>query len=97
MVIFPLKNLKFLFCHKNLYNRFIYNFDFHPLHSFLSTGNFVDLVNKKWYDGMSLQKVEQLTVQTGKPAGGEGYIDPKTKGVRGQALVLRAKRVFEGS
>jgi hypothetical protein len=45
-------------------------------------GNFVDLVSKKWYDGMPLQKVEQLTVQTGKPVGGEGYTDPKTKQVR---------------
>lgn len=45
------------------------------------SGNFVDLVNKKFYDGMKLQKVEQLTVQTGKPAGGDGYVDPKTKQV----------------
>jgi Cyclophilin type peptidyl-prolyl cis-trans isomerase/CLD len=45
-------------------------------------GNFVDLVSKKWYDGMPLQKVEQLTVQTGKPPGGEGYTDPKTKQVQ---------------
>ena len=48
----------------------------------LPKGNFVDLVNRKWYDGMPLQKVEQLTVQTGKPVGGEGYTDPKTKEVR---------------
>lgn len=48
----------------------------------LLKGNFVDLVNRKWYDGMPLQKVEQLTVQTGKPVGGEGYTDPKTKEVR---------------
>ena len=54
----------------------------HPTISTLFEGNFVDLVSKKWYDGMPLQKVEQLTVQTGKPVGGEGYTDPKTKEVR---------------
>lgn len=41
-------------------------------HAPLTSGNFVDLVNKGFYNGMSLQKVEQLVVQTGKPANGDG-------------------------
>ena len=38
-------------------------------------------MNKKFYDGMPIQKEEQLTLQTGKPKNGDGYIDPKTKEV----------------
>jgi cyclophilin family peptidyl-prolyl cis-trans isomerase len=42
-------------------------------HAPLTSGNFVDLVRKGFYDGMTLQKVEQLIVQTGKPSnGGDG-------------------------
>ena len=41
----------------------------------------MDLVNKKFYDGMRIQKEEQLTLQTGKPNSGDGYIDPTTKQV----------------
>jgi cyclophilin family peptidyl-prolyl cis-trans isomerase len=42
-------------------------------HAPLTSGNFVDLVRKGYYDGMTLQKVEQLIVQTGKPSsGGDG-------------------------
>lgn len=52
----------------------------------------MDLVNKKFYDGMSMQKIEDLTVQTGKPGAEEGYIDPKTKEVRRIPLELFYKQ-----
>ena len=44
-------------------------------HAPLTAGNFVDLVNKKFYDGMRLQKIEALILQTGKPSKGDGYVD----------------------
>ena len=58
---------------------FLLSFSYHSL--IILVGNFVDLVNKKFYDGMPIQKEEQLTLQTGKPKNGDGYIDPKTKEV----------------
>lgn len=36
-------------------------------HTPITAGNFVNLVNQKFYDGMNLQKVEELIIQTGKP------------------------------
>ena len=56
----------------------------------LLVGNFVDLVNKKFYDGMPIQKEEQLTLQTGKPKSGDGYVDPTTK----QVCNYHFKKIF---
>jgi len=61
-------------------------------HTPLTAGNFVDLVNKKFYDGMTLQQVLELVVQTGKPANGDGYVDPKTKQLRQIPLELYYKK-----
>jgi peptidylprolyl isomerase len=58
----------------------------------LTAGNFIDLVNRKWYDGMTFQKAEQLVLQTGKPSSGEGFIDPKTKQLRQIPLELFYKK-----
>lgn len=41
----------------------------------VSAGCFADLVQKKWYDGMEMQRADGFVVQTGKPAKGEGYVD----------------------
>ena len=49
------------------------------------TGNIVDLVQKKFYDNMDIQRAEELIVQTGSTAGEKedgGYVDPKTGKVR---------------
>ena len=40
-------------------------------HAPLTAGNFVDLVNLKWYDGMPIQENGELIVQTGKGANGK--------------------------
>ena len=50
----------------------------------VTAGNFVDLVNKKFYDGLPFIRAEDFYVlQTGDPDGAdEGYIDPKTKEYR---------------
>lgn len=50
----------------------------------VTAGNFVDLVNKKFYDGLPFIRAEDFYVlQTGDPEGDEaGYIDPKTNEYR---------------
>ena len=44
----------------------------------VTSGNFVDLVNKGFYTGMKIQRSDGFVVQTGKPPGDglEGYVDP---------------------
>jgi Cyclophilin type peptidyl-prolyl cis-trans isomerase/CLD len=44
----------------------------------VSAGCFLDLVQQKWYDGMTVQRADGFVVQTGKPADGEYYVDPAT-------------------
>lgn len=39
----------------------------------ITAGNFVDLVNKKLYDGMEIQRADGFVVQTGKPEDGDGF------------------------
>ena len=50
----------------------------------VTAGNFVDLVNKKFYDGLPFTRAEDFYVlQTGNPEGdAEGYIDPQTQEYR---------------
>eukprot|EP00898_Chlorokybus_atmophyticus_P003635 jgi/Chlat1/4272/Chrsp29S04375 len=49
----------------------------------LTAGNFVDLVEKHFYDGMEIQRSDGFVVQTGKPDGdAEGYVDPKSGSMR---------------
>lgn len=49
----------------------------------LTAGAFVDLVEKKFYDNMEIQRSDGLVVQTGRPEGeDEGYRDPNTGEIR---------------
>lgn len=48
----------------------------------VSAGNFIDLVQRKWYDGMEIQRADGFVVQTGKPKKGENFVDPDTGKVR---------------
>lgn len=49
----------------------------------ITGGNFVDLVKRKFYDGMEIQRSDGFVVQTGDPSGqAEGFIDPSTGEVR---------------
>lgn len=59
----------------------------------VTAGNFVDLVNKKFYDGMPFIRAEDFYVlQTGDPEGPEeGYIDPKTKEYRAIPMEILVK------
>jgi len=41
----------------------------------VSAGDFVDLAKKGFYDGMDIQRADGFVVQTGKPSGGEGYVE----------------------
>ncbi|KAL5723761.1 cytochrome P450 monooxygenase 38 [Ranunculus cassubicifolius] len=46
----------------------------------LTAGNFVDLVERHFYDGMEVQKADGFMIQTGDPKGpAEGFIDPSTE------------------
>jgi len=44
-------------------------------------GNFIDLVDRGFYDGMDIQRSDGFVVQTGKPSakGQDGFIDPVTR------------------
>ena len=59
----------------------------------VTAGNFIDLVNKKFYDGMPFIRAEDFYVlQTGDPEGPEeGYIDPKTKEYRAIPMEILVK------
>ncbi|KAF8697319.1 hypothetical protein HU200_035910 [Digitaria exilis] len=49
----------------------------------VTAGNFVDLVERKFYDGMEIQRADGFVVQTGDPEGpAEGFIDPSTGKIR---------------
>ncbi|KAL9224967.1 hypothetical protein vseg_000942 [Gypsophila vaccaria] len=46
----------------------------------VTAGNFVDLVERHFYDGMDIQRADGFVVQTGDPEGpAEGFIDPSTE------------------
>jgi peptidylprolyl isomerase len=53
-------------------------------------GNFIDLVQRGFYDGMSFSRAEDnYVLQTGDPAGpADGFIDPKTKAYRAIPLEI---------
>jgi peptidylprolyl isomerase len=59
----------------------------------VTAGNFVDLVNKKFYDNLPFIRAEDFYVlQTGDPNGPEeGYIDPKTKEYRAIPMEILVK------
>lgn len=45
----------------------------------VTAGNFVDLVERHFYDGMEIQRADGFVVQTGDPDGpAEGFVDPST-------------------
>ncbi|KAF3437248.1 hypothetical protein FNV43_RR20001 [Rhamnella rubrinervis] len=49
----------------------------------VTAGNFVDLVKRRFYDGMEIQRADGFVVQTGDPEGpAEGFIDPSTEKTR---------------
>ncbi|XP_058752131.1 peptidyl-prolyl cis-trans isomerase CYP38, chloroplastic-like [Vicia villosa] len=49
----------------------------------VTAGNFVDLVERHFYDGMEIQRSDGFVVQTGDPEGpAEGFIDPSTEKIR---------------
>jgi len=56
-------------------------------------GNFIDLVNRGFYDGMEFIRAEDnYVLQTGDPAGAEeGFIDPKTGQYRAVPLEILIK------
>jgi peptidylprolyl isomerase len=59
----------------------------------VTAGNFVDLVNKKFYDNLPFIRAEDFYVlQTGDPDGpAEGYVNPKTKEYRAIPMEILVK------
>lgn len=54
----------------------------------VSAGQFVDLVQRKFYDGMDIQRADGFVVQTGDPDGPEeGFVDPATGKIRRCAVL----------
>ncbi|KAL7140821.1 hypothetical protein ABFS83_08G012600 [Erythranthe nasuta] len=57
----------------------------------VTAGNFVDLVERHFYDGMEIQRADGFVVQTGDPEGpAEGFIDPSTEKTRTIPLEIMA-------
>lgn len=55
-------------------------------------GNFVDLVNKGFYNGMKIQRSDGFVVQTGDPDGpADGYVPPGASGPRTIPLEIMVK------
>ncbi|WJX65405.1 Peptidyl-prolyl cis-trans isomerase, chloroplastic [Trifolium repens] len=55
----------------------------------VTAGNFIDLVERHFYDGMEIQRADGFVVQTGDPEGpAEGFIDPSTEKTRTIPLEL---------
>ena len=51
----------------------------------ITAGNFIDLIEKKFYDGLTFHRLEPgFVIQGGDPRGNGtgGYVDPKTGGER---------------
>ncbi|TVQ63292.1 MAG: peptidylprolyl isomerase [Spirulina sp. DLM2.Bin59] len=58
----------------------------------INAGNFVDLVQRGFYDGLPFFQNQDYIVQTGDPEGPEvGFIDPKTKAYRAIPLEILVK------
>jgi cyclophilin family peptidyl-prolyl cis-trans isomerase len=64
----------------------------------VSAGNFTDLIQKKFYDGMKIQRSDGFVVQSGKPEnapkGVDGYIDPATGKERTVPLEIMPESSF---
>ncbi|XP_010524308.1 PREDICTED: peptidyl-prolyl cis-trans isomerase CYP38, chloroplastic [Tarenaya hassleriana] len=67
----------------------------------VTSGNFLDLVERHFYDGMEIQRADGFVVQTGDPEGpADGFIDPSTEKTRTVPLEIMAvgeKVPFYGS
>ncbi|CAM6086443.1 unnamed protein product [Calypogeia fissa] len=49
----------------------------------VTSGNFIDLVVRRFYDGMEIQRADGFVVQTGDPNGpADGFVDPSTGKLR---------------
>lgn len=56
----------------------------------VSAGQFLELVQRKFYDGMEIQRADGFVVQTGDPDGPEtGYVDPATGKLRTVPLEIK--------
>lgn len=58
----------------------------------VTAGNFLDLVERHFYDGLEIQRADGFVVQTGDPEGpAEGFVDPSTGKTRTVPLEIMAE------
>lgn len=58
----------------------------------ITAGNFVDLVQRRFYDGLPIQRADGFIVQTGDPEGpADGFVDPSTNETRQIPFEVRAR------
>ena len=58
----------------------------------ISAGNFVDLVDRGFYDGLEINRVNDFAVQTGDPPGPEqGFVNPETGEYRSIPLEIMVR------
>ncbi|GLC38663.1 Peptidyl-prolyl cis-trans isomerase, chloroplastic [Pleodorina starrii] len=58
----------------------------------VSAGQFLDLVQRGFYDGMEVQRADGFVVQTGDPEGpADGFVDPKTGEIRRVPFEVRVQ------
>lgn len=64
----------------------------------VTAGNFADLVDRGFYDGMDIQRSDGFVVQSGKPAGKglDGFVDPVSKRERTIPLEIMAAKDKDG-
>jgi cyclophilin family peptidyl-prolyl cis-trans isomerase len=64
----------------------------------VTAGNFADLVDRGFYDGMDIQRSDGFVIQSGKPAGKglDGFVDPVTKQERTIPLEIMASKDKSG-
>lgn len=59
----------------------------------VTAGNFVDLVERKFYDNMEINRADGFVVQTGDPEGpATGFVDPTTKKTRTIPLEVKVPK-----
>ena len=61
----------------------------------VTSGNFIDLVERGFYNGMDIQRSDGFVVQSGKPGakGQDGFIDPTTRKDADSVEIMPKRRI----
>lgn len=76
----------------NLFDKAVLKMTIDGYNAPITGGNFVDLVNKGFYNNMAIQRSDGFVVQTGNPAGSaDGYVPPGASSPRTIPLEIMVK------